>query len=81
MSIVEPISAGEQVIKVLRKEDAVRIAPSDVQCQATNLRGNRCRKSLFYDEETDTWMRFCEKHNEQSLAARSGEAKKVKIFH
>lgn len=80
MPINEPVRGSEQVLKVLGKEGAMRIAPSDTQCCATNTRGNRCRKEIWYDEDTDTWSSMCVAHSEQNEKARRNEAKKVKVF-
>ncbi len=80
MSINEPVHSAEQVITVLGKEGAVRIAPSDTRCWATNTRGNRCKKDIWHDEESDTWSSMCEDHSEQNEKARHGEAKKVTVY-
>ncbi len=80
MPINEPIRGSEQVLKVLGKEGAMRIAPSDTQCGGTNQKGNRCKKEIWYDAESDTWSSMCEAHTEQNEKARANKAKKVKIF-
>lgn len=79
-TIVEPVQQSEQVLHFVRKEDMGTIAPVDTQCRAANLRGNRCKKEIHFDEEMNTWSQMCEKHHEQTVLARSNEARKVKKF-
>ncbi len=42
----------------------MRIAPADTRCAAENKRAKdgRCKNQIYYDEESDTWMRWCENH-------------------
>lgn len=58
----------------------MRVAPSDAQCCAVNTKGNRCKKDIWHDGESDTWSTMCEAHSEQNEKARHGDAKKVKVF-
>ncbi len=60
----------------------MRIAPSDMQCDAAGPKGARCSKDKCYDENIDTWSSLCEKHSKQNDDARANknEAKKVELF-
>ena len=73
----DPTVQSEAVIVVMKEPG---IPPSDMQCAATNTRGNRHKEDIYWDEELELWSSLCETHTKQNDDARQNKAKKVVLY-
>lgn len=53
--------------------------PDDIQCRALED-DERCSNKIKFDEDTDTWLVFCKKHDAQDEKSRkSGEPRVLRF--
>lgn len=74
----EFVGGGEQVIAVLEKEGK-EMKPEDMQCEAKTDE-DRCEEKKSFNEESDTWLRWCRDHQEQEKLARIEGGPRVERF-